>query len=183
MPTSTSPSVTAIAARKPDDLATIALAGVIVEALRTGQRPLIRGLSEARFQKLLNEYFLDLTLCNDSAVAAAATDADEFEELVALLLEFRAEPSERGAWLAYAIASAAMGDNHLWEDMGLPSRQVLSDLMREQFPALAAKNSGNMKWKKFFYRQLCERAGVPICKSPHCAECSDYALCFGPEGA
>jgi nitrogen fixation protein NifQ len=38
-----------------------------------------------------------------------------------------------------------------------------------------------MKWKKFFYRQLCERAGVPICKSPHCAECCDRALCFGPE--
>jgi nitrogen fixation protein NifQ len=50
--------------------------------------------------------------------------------------------------------------------------------MRENFPALAAKNSGDMKWKKFFYRQLCERAQVPVCKAPHCAECSDYTYCF-----
>ena len=28
---------------------------------------------------------------------------------------------------------------------------------------------------------LCERAGVPICKAPHCADCCDRALCFGPE--
>jgi nitrogen fixation protein NifQ len=38
-----------------------------------------------------------------------------------------------------------------------------------------------MKWKKFFYRQLCEKAQVPICKSPSCAICTDYKLCFAPE--
>ena len=32
-------------------------------------------------------------------------------------------------------------------------------------------------------RQLCQRAGVPICKSPHCADCCDYRICFGPEEA
>lgn len=37
-----------------------------------------------------------------------------------------------------------------------------------------------MKWKKFFYRQLCEQAEVLICKSPNCAVCSDYSLCFAP---
>jgi nitrogen fixation protein NifQ len=74
-----------------------------------------------------------------------------------------------------------MGENHLWQDMGLPSRKVLSQLMTTYFPALAAKNTGDMKWKKFFYRQLCERANVPICKSPHCADCCDYPVCFGGE--
>ena len=38
-----------------------------------------------------------------------------------------------------------------------------------------------MKWKKFFYRQLCERSGMLICKSPRCADCVDYRICFGPE--
>ena len=98
-----------------------------------------------------------------------------------LLLEHRVAAAEQGAWLAYAVATAAMGENHLWQDMGLPSRRELSALMREHFPALAAKNLGDMKWKKFFYRQLCERAGVPICKSPHCRDCCDYSLCFAPE--
>jgi nitrogen fixation protein NifQ len=38
-----------------------------------------------------------------------------------------------------------------------------------------------MKWKKFFYRQLCEREGIPVCNAPNCAVCADMALCFGPE--
>jgi hypothetical protein len=35
--------------------------------------------------------------------------------------------------------------------------------------------------KNFVCRKLCERAGVPICKSPHCADCCDPRICFGPE--
>lgn len=58
---------------------------------------------------------------------------------------------------------------------------MLSCLLRENFPTLAALNTRDMKWKKFFYRQLCERAGVMICKSPNCAECCDFRACFGPE--
>lgn len=163
-------------ARHPDDLATLAFAGVIGRALQAGRRPLIRGLSEARFQKLLNEYFVGLAIDNG---ADAKAPADEFDDLAALLLEHRREPDEPSAWVAYAVAAAAMGENHLWQDMGLPSRKHLSALLERYFPALAGKNTGDMKWKKFFYRQLCERAEVPVCKSPHCAECCDYAECFG----
>lgn len=168
--------------RRQGDLRSFAFAGVIGHALRRRRQPLIHGLSEARFQKLLNEYFDGLDLSNgDAKDKAAAAPDDEFHDLVKLLLEFRAEPSEELAWLCYAIASAALGENHLWQDMGLADRQMLSELMRENFPVLFARNSGNMKWKKFFYRQLCERAEVPICKSPHCADCSDYRVCFAPE--
>lgn len=169
--------------RRPGDLRGLAFAGVIGQALSRRRLPLIRGLSEARFQKLLNEYFDGLDLGNGAAgdQATPPPGDDEFRDLVELLLEFRAEASEELAWLSYAIASASMSENHLWQDMGLPDRQTLSDLMRENFPVLFARNSGNMKWKKFFYRQLCERAGVPICKSPHCADCCDYAACFSPE--
>ena len=166
-------------ARRPDDVATLAFAGVIAMALRAGRRPLIRGLSEEAFQELLNEVFAGLALDNGTAPAGRKADADEFDELVELLIASRATDGEPDTWLAYAVASAAMGENHLWQDMGLPSRKVLSQLMRTHFSTLAAKNTGDMKWKKFFYRQLCERANVPICKSPHCAECCDYSICFG----
>ncbi len=169
-------------ARQPDNLATLAFAGVIAESLRNERLPLIRGLSESCFQTLLKEHFSDLSYSNgaDSGLSRA-TDYDEFDELVELLLEHRADASEEERWLTYAIATAAMGENHLWQDMGLPSRKVLSDLMTTHFPTLAAKNIGDMKWKKFFYRQLCERADVMICKSPNCADCCDYRICFGPE--
>jgi nitrogen fixation protein NifQ len=166
-------------ARRPDELDTIAIAGIIGTALARGRRPLITDLSEARFQKLLNEHFTGIALTNGESAAAGI---DEFDDLLELLLEHRAQPTEPAAWLAYAVASAAMGENHLWEDMGLPSRRHLSDFLRAAFPALAAKNEGGvMKWKKFFYRQLCERAEVPICKSPHCAECPDYTDCFAAD--
>ena len=160
----------------------LALAGVIGRANEQGRKPLVRGLTEARFQRLMNEIFDDCALTNGEApTGPRPADADEFDDLVALLLDHRAEPTEERAWLAFAMASAAMGEDHLWQDMGLPSRDVLSDLIGEHFPALRAANAGNMKWKKFFYRQLCQRAGVPICKAPHCAECADFPLCFAPE--
>ncbi|CAG0991870.1 hypothetical protein RHDC4_02562 [Rhodocyclaceae bacterium] len=168
-------------ARRPGALST-ALAGVIGSRLAAGTRPLIRHLSEARFQKLINEFFPGYELTNGEALPGLSPiGSDEFDDLVALLLDHRAEPTEERAWLAFAVATAALGENHLWQDMGLESRDVLTSLMAEHFPGLHSLNAANMKWKKFFYRQLCERAGVPICKAPHCRECCDYAVCFGPE--
>jgi nitrogen fixation protein NifQ len=108
---------------------------------------------------------------------------EEYDDIVQLLLEHSARADTDAERLCHVIAMAAMGENHLWQDMGCASRKELSALMREHFPALVAKNVGDMKWKKFFYRQLCERAEVPICKSPHCAACCDHHLCFGPEEA
>jgi len=169
-------------ARRPQDPATLAFAGLIAQSLQTQRTPLIRGLSESCFQRMLQEYFSELAFANGDT-ARPGDQCDEFDEIVELLLEHRASVREQETWLAYAIASAAMGEHHLWQDLGLPSRKVLSELMTTHFPTLAAKNSGDMKWKKFFYRQLCERAGIPICKSPHCTECCDYRICFGPEDA
>lgn len=108
---------------------------------------------------------------------------NEYEDIVALLMDYRSDDSAETLRLCYAIATASMGENHLWQDMGLASRKAMSALLEAHFPALVARNVGDMKWKKFFYRQLCERAGVPICKSPHCAECDDQPVCFGPEDA
>jgi len=106
---------------------------------------------------------------------------DEYGDLVALLMDYRRDNSAETLRLCHTIAQASMGENHLWQDMGLASRKELSSLLQTHFPALVARNVGDMKWKKFFYRLLCERAEVPICKSPHCAECDDKPICFGPE--
>ena len=169
-------------ARQPDDLRTRVFACIIHEARITGRRPLIRGLAEDEFQQLLSSHFPGLRLENGESDPGLNEYIDsEFTDLVHLLHDHRAGDDAAATWLAYAVASAAMGENHLWQDMGLPSRQPLSQLMREHFTELAAKNIGDMKWKKFFYRQLCERAEVPICKSPHCAACVDYSVCFDHE--
>ena len=165
------------AARDPDDAMTLAFAGVIGRALAVGQCPLIRGLPGRDFQQVLDAFFPAPSWAT-AITPRMALHSDELEDLLELLLESRREPSEQLTWLSHAIASAAMRDNHLWQDMGLPNRALLSRLMAEHFPTLAARNLGDMKWKKFFYRQLCERAEVPICKSPNCGDCVDFAVCF-----
>jgi nitrogen fixation protein NifQ len=123
-------------------------------------------------------------LLGDEIVARRARRGDEVED-VSLLLLAHADPaageSDQCAAVAETIALACLGDQHLWQDLQLASRAELSALMRRWFPALVAKNSADMKWKKFLYKQLCEREQIFICKSPSCAACSDYALCFGPE--
>jgi nitrogen fixation protein NifQ len=53
--------------------------------------------------------------------------------------------------------------------------------MTENFPQLAARNEHDMKWKKFLYKQLCDRKGVNTCRAPTCEYCVDYLSCFGAE--
>lgn len=110
--------------------------------------------------------------------------ADEIEDVESLLLAHadpHAGPRAEALVVAEAIAVACLGDNHLWHDLGLDSRAELSALMRRWFPGLVARNAGDMKWKKFPYRELCLREDIVVCKSPSCGVCSDQPVCFGPE--
>ncbi len=105
----------------------------------------------------------------------------ECEDLRALLLRHRAGRDESEEWMAEILAAGCMGGDHLWQDLGLWSRQDLSNLFRHNFPALVKKNVGDMKWKKFLYRQLCLQAAIDVCRAPSCEVCQGYAECFGPE--
>ncbi len=116
--------------------------------------------------------------------ARRAVRDDEVDDLVALLVEHgdpMAGAPDEVARIAEVVALACLGDNHLWQDLRLGSRAELSALMNHWFPALAAKNVRDMKWKKFLYKQLCEQEGIYVCRAPSCAVCADYARCFGPE--
>lgn len=106
---------------------------------------------------------------------------DEVEDVRDLLYEHRSSDSNDSRWLAHAMAVGCLGSDHLWQDLGLPERRALSQLLQEHFTTLHARNGNNMRWKKFFYKQLCERAELHICKAPSCAECIDYPLCFSAE--
>jgi nitrogen fixation protein NifQ len=174
------------AARHPDHVVTLAFAGLIALA---PQRPSpydvpIAALDAVALAALRERYFPDLQ-CPLQAYAGAGTPPpiDEFDDLLALLLDHRTVIDDESTWLAHALATACMGANHLWQDMGLPNRSALSWLIKHHFASLAERNSGDMKWKKFFYRQLCEREGLMLCKSPNCESCTDYRSCFGPEDA
>ena len=58
-----------------------------------------------------------------------------------------------------------------------------TDVMTRWFPRLAERNDRDMKWKKFLYKQLCDRAEVSACRAPSCGVCTDQVVCFGPEEA
>lgn len=85
--------------------------------------------------------------------------------------------------IAETIALACQGDNHLWQNPLFNSRAELSALMRHGFPTLVAQNHGDMTWKKFFSKHLCERSAVFFCKAPACDVFCDRPVCFGPEEA
>ena len=175
-------------AERPSDLAALAFAGII-SILWRNDRPMpvpILGINAQNFSRLLSQYFGDAgkalaARLSDNAPHPVAGRNREFTELRDLLLEHRTSPCEESEWLACAVATGSLGENHLWQDLGLPSRKELSQLLMQNFTALAAKNVNDMRWKKFFYKQLCDRAGVNLCKAPSCSECVDYDHCFGAE--
>ena len=177
-------------AMNPEDGLTQAFAGMILSSARSGARPpdLPIGLTRDHFAELLDNYFPGAreTLFDDygdlpGAEQLPAFRMDEVDDLLALLLEHRSSYERDTVWLACAIAAGCMGQDHLYQDMGLPNRQVLSSLLKQNFKTLFEKNVANMKWKKFFYKQLCDRAEVNMCKAPSCQVCDDYHKCFCPE--
>lgn len=106
---------------------------------------------------------------------------DEWDDIRNLLNQHRAANHPLEAAMADIVAAGCLGGDHLWRDLGLTDRRQLGDLLRLFFPGLSAKNSKDMKWKKFFYKQLCEQEGGYVCRSPSCEECAVYDDCFGEE--
>ena len=174
-------------ARPGDDLGG-AFAWVIAAHCNSGSEMFVPALGMGReaFSRLLAERFPHVTPSESwLAVQGAALQRtgvlEEFDDLLHLLLDHAAAGDELHRRVAHLVVTACMGHDHLWQDLGLPRREALSTLLSDHFPTLAAKNTGDMKWKKFFYKQLCEREGINICKSPSCGVCCDYDICFGPE--
>lgn len=175
-------------ALKPEDELGGAFAWVIAAHCNPGCDAFVPALGMGRepFIRLLAERFPHFSpppawLAAQGAVLERTGALEEFDDLLQLLLDHVAQTDEPHRQVAYLVATACMGHDHLWQDLGLPERRALSTLLSSHFPALAARNSGDMKWKKFFYKQLCERAEVNICKAPSCGVCCDYDKCFGPE--
>lgn len=107
--------------------------------------------------------------------------SDIRDDLLHLLRSHARDASNSTRWVAELIATACLGSRHLWEDLGVFERARLSALLQHNFPQLAARNTRDMKWKKFLFKQLCETEGIYICRAPCCDDCSEFSDCFGPE--
>lgn len=158
---------------------------VLAIALSETERPLTdaSGLGRDALQRLFGRYFphAQALLTSLPAEAAAVADAVEEPDLRQLLLDNRTSDEECSAWLAAMVARRSLGANHLWQDLGLTNRGELSRLLIRHFAPLALRNTKDMKWKKFFYRELCQFDGVLVCKAPNCEVCTDVGICFAEE--
>ncbi|MBB1093100.1 nitrogen fixation protein NifQ [Rhodopseudomonas palustris] len=139
------------------------------------------GLGADDFVALVTAFFPHVSVLL-SVLAAGEPDDDEESAMVRdLLLAHRSTSGDVGRWLAAMVARRAMEPDHLWEDLGLRNRTELSRLLLRHFGPLARDNTRNMRWKRFFYRKLCEDDGVVMCSTPVCSQCNDFAECFGDE--
>jgi nitrogen fixation protein NifQ len=140
------------------------------------------GLPIAELTSLYARWFSHVRPCAEAEDGEGEGEpTDEIELVRELLLANRSTASEDSRWLAFMIARRAVQPNHLWEDLGLRSRDELSRLLFRHFAPLARRNVKNMRWKRFFYRTLCESDGLVMCATPVCSSCGDFDLCFGAE--
>ena len=144
-----------------------------------GTLPARLGLAPEQLRDLATTWFPDVALPD---LDAPVPDRLDDQNAIALLLLWRGgSASAESHWLASIIARRALEPQHLWQDLGLPDRQALSALMTRHFPRIAAANTVNMRWKKFFYRQICSDSDFALCLSPSCDACAEKAACFAPE--
>lgn len=138
------------------------------------------GLSSAEIDRLIGWCFPRYAV-PDLAGLSPDPSSEEETLLVNLLMARRSGPEPLAGWLAVLIARRAMQPDHLWQDLGLNDRGELNRLLARHFRTLHAGNTGNMRWKKYFYRVLCEAEGFALCAAPSCSVCTDFVDCFGSE--
>lgn len=163
------------------DFACVLATALSERAAGLGPLPDRLGLARASLRALAARYFPAVAL-PDLDVERAPVAADQ--QALSMLIRWRGDAaSEQSAWWADVIARRALCQRHLWEDLGLPGRPALTALMNRRFPRLVALNAQNMRWKKFFYRQICADSAFSLCLSPSCDECLEKADCFAPDDA
>ncbi len=140
------------------------------------------GLGRKRLRRLMGAWLpATRALVNWNLEPESISCDEEEAQIQALLEQYRSDASHETDWLIAIISRRAMQPRHLWQDLGLLDRGELSRLMSARFSPLSARNVANMRWKKFFFRCLCENEGFTLCAAPSCQECSDFDDCFGDE--
>ncbi|WP_226625183.1 nitrogen fixation protein NifQ [Alloyangia pacifica] len=184
--------------RSPELPAGTAEAGLLAEAMLTvsdfccildhalsereaGQGPLTErlGLSGSQLRALRDRWLPHAVLPD---LDLPVPDVPDDQKAIQTLILWRCGvATDEARWLAAILARRAAEPHHLWEDLGLPGRAALSGLIRRHLPGLARANSLNMRWKKFFYRQICSDSAFSLCLSPSCDDCDERAACFAPD--
>ncbi|GEM_PF-669733 len=188
-------------ARLTADDDSLALASILVHRCNcpTAPRRLALGLGEAELRALVGRFFpalldhwqhgpclrphLGLTCTHVNLPVDHDHFADrlleqEEHQLRRLLLRHGAGRGPGPVAFARLVARACMEPDHLWTSLGFAHRDLLSGLMQRHFPGLVALNQRDMRWKKFFYKLLCEEEAVRTCKASSCEICPHHHECY-----
>jgi nitrogen fixation protein NifQ len=142
------------------------------------------GLSAEAMAALVGCYFPHapelLTGLDPEEDGARTLTSDEFA-LRGLLIDGRTSGTVEQEWLAHIIARRALSPHPLWQDLGLGHRDDLGLLMGRHFRPLAQRNSRDMRWKPFFWRELERAQGLDCRAVTACEKCRQFSRCFGPE--
>jgi len=159
------------------------LVAIAIQEARAGIAPLASGLGLESWEirNLFLHMFPDAMPVIDGLDMTMVPADDEEEALREILWYHSAQSGVFARLLVRMVARRCQRPNHLWQDLGLGSRRELSALMQRHFPTLAARNTQDMKWKKFFYRMICSTTGYTLCVAPVCSECDEFDDCFGAE--
>lgn len=159
------------------------LASILAAGVMEGGRLFEKvGLSGDDLAALFKQNFPSVRIKGDDLLLGSKRDDnDEVTMVRDLLLAQRSTEGDTSRWLAAMIARRVMEPNHLWADLGLRNRGELSRLLNRHFAPLARRNVNNMRWKRFFYRTICDDEGLILCTTPVCTECKDFNHCFGDE--
>ena len=80
--------------------------------------------------------------------------------------------------LATIISAASLRPDHLWRDLGLSGRDDVTDMLERHYPMLVARNTTNLRWKKFLAQEVAHAQGVAPTSAPGCPGCDDYGFCY-----
>ncbi len=151
-------------------------------ARRGGGLTTALGLTGSELDELVSRHFPILSTAVLPYTSSDGVARDD-EEMMVLDLLMRHMPTitPYGRWVAAIVARRAMEPDHLWQALGLFERAELRRLLETGFAPLAAKNTQNMRWKRFFYREVCASEGFAMCTVPDCRACISFAECFGDE--
>ncbi|KVT83542.1 hydrogenase [Burkholderia territorii] len=170
------------------DCADARLFGALIAARACRNELALLGLSSVRLSGLLARQFPRLHSTEAAALASAAAAVAplpaahaQFVATLHALLMRDARPAvspDDADCVATIISHACLRPDHLWRDLGLDGRDAVSAMLERYFPALAARNVAQLRWKKFLAQQVAASLGLPAGPAPGCPGCEDFGFCF-----
>jgi nitrogen fixation protein NifQ len=158
------------------------LFAALIAAREVRGEVLLLGLSRDQLAALYRRHFsLDVLPPMPSVTIDSHEHASFVAALKALLLAHVPESVDAtdADCLATIIAHACLRPDHLWRDLGLTGRDDVTAMLERYFPALIARNTEGLRWKKFLARELAWSQGLESRPAPGCPGCEDFGFCFG----